>query len=206
MQQQPTIRPDLPAAPSTPWMIAPLLIWAVLPFIGAGDLDQAIVTSAHVSSGLRTLALAVTRIGDWEMLVSLTLLAAGWLIYRRRLPLAVLLLGSTLIARLLVEIQKLILARARPEQDNPFIVETSFAYPSGHAANSLVVFVMLALLLTGDERQRRIALAAAVIASLLIGCSRVLLGVHWPTDVIGGWSFGLFWVLLTLRIWRRRAA
>ena len=186
--------------------MAPLLVWAVLPFIGAADLDQAIVTAVHASSDIRWLVLAVTRIGDWEMLVSLTLLAAGWLIYRRRVPLAVLLLGSTLIARLLVAIQKLILARARPEQENPFVVETSFAYPSGHAANSMVVLVLLALLLTKGERQRWIAVAAAVFASLLIGCSRVLLGVHWPTDVIGGWCFGLFWLFLTVRFWRARAA
>jgi undecaprenyl-diphosphatase len=44
-----------------------------------------------------------------------------------------------------------------------------------------------------------VAAAAAVVLSLLIGTSRVMLGVHWPSDVIGGWAFGMLWVLLTLR-------
>jgi undecaprenyl-diphosphatase len=49
----------------------------------------------------------------------------------------------------------------------------------------------------------RPALVAAVLLSLLIGISRVMLGVHWPSDVIGGWAFGVFWVLLAYRPARR---
>jgi undecaprenyl-diphosphatase len=49
-------------------------------------------------------------------------------------------------------------------------------------------------------RWHRPATALAILLSFLIGISRVMLGVHWPSDVIGGWAFGLLWVLLTLRL------
>ena len=57
--------------------------------------------------------------------------------------------------------------------------------------------------MTAGTRWQHVAAGGAILLSLLIGISRVMLGVHWPSDVIGGWSFGLLWVLLTLRIARR---
>jgi undecaprenyl-diphosphatase len=58
----------------------------------------------------------------------------------------------------------------------------------------------MALALTAGTRWHRAAAAGAVLLSLLVGISRVMLGVHWPSDVIGGWAFGMLWVLLTLRL------
>lgn len=202
-QPAPPDPPIPPAATATVPLAALLFVWAGMLLLGGGGIDQAIITGAHLSEqpGL-TLALIVTRLGDWEILVALTFLAAGWLMYRRQMPTALFLLGSTLLARLLVGLQKAMLGRVRPEQDNPFVVEESFAFPSGHAANSLIVYLMLALLLTEDRAKRKLAMAAAILASLLIGLSRVLLGVHWPSDVVGGWAFGLFWLLLSVRLWR----
>jgi len=62
---------------------------------------------------------------------------------------------------------------------------------------------VLVLALTRDLRWHREAAIGAVLLSLLIGTSRVMLGVHWPSDVAGGWAFGLLWVLLTLRLAER---
>ena len=64
----------------------------------------------------------------------------------------------------------------------------------------MIFYLALALALTAGTRWHRPAAAAAVLLSLLIGTSRVMLGVHWPSDVVGGWAFGLLWVLLTLRL------
>jgi undecaprenyl-diphosphatase len=61
----------------------------------------------------------------------------------------------------------------------------------------MIFFLVLALALSPRE-WRRLSAAGAILLSLLIGTSRVMLGVHWPSDVIGGWSFGMLWVLLTL--------
>ena len=63
----------------------------------------------------------------------------------------------------------------------------------------MIFYLALALALTAPSRQRFAAASGAIMLSLLIGTSRVMLGVHWPSDVIGGWAFGILWVLLTLR-------
>jgi len=73
------------------------------------------------------------------------------------------------------------------------------SFPSGHANSSMIFYLAVALALTAGTRWERPAAAAAVLLSLLVGISRVMLGVHWPSDVIGGWAFGLLWVLLTLK-------
>ena len=78
------------------------------------------------------------------------------------------------------------------------VVKTS-SFPSGHAASSMIFYLSLALVLSAHSPRRFAVAAAAIVLSLLVGASRVMLGVHWPSDVIGGWAFGLLWVLLTLR-------
>jgi undecaprenyl-diphosphatase len=64
----------------------------------------------------------------------------------------------------------------------------------------MIFDLAMALALTAGTRWHRAAAAGAVLLSLLVGISRVMLGVHWPSDVIGGWAFGMLWVLLTLRL------
>ena len=67
----------------------------------------------------------------------------------------------------------------------------------------MVFYLALALVLTQGTRWRRPAALLAILLSLAIGTSRVMLGVHWPSDVVGGWAFGMLWVLLTLRLVER---
>jgi len=63
----------------------------------------------------------------------------------------------------------------------------------------MIFYLALALALTAGKPWHRAWAGAAIFLSLLIGTSRVMLGVHWPSDVIGGWAFGMLWVLLTLK-------
>jgi undecaprenyl-diphosphatase len=67
----------------------------------------------------------------------------------------------------------------------------------------MIFYLTLALVLARGTRWHRAAAAGAILLSLLIGTSRVMLGVHWPSDVIGGWAFGMLWVLLTLHLAER---
>jgi undecaprenyl-diphosphatase len=64
----------------------------------------------------------------------------------------------------------------------------------------MIFYLTLALVLTAGTRWHRAAVVGAILLSVLIGTSRVMLGVHWPSDVIGGWAFGMLWVLVTLRL------
>ena len=63
----------------------------------------------------------------------------------------------------------------------------------------MIFYLALALALTAHQRWHRLVAAAALALSFFVGLSRVMLGVHWPSDVIGGWAFGMLWVLLTLK-------
>ena len=113
---------------------------------------------------------------------------------------AIQLTGITLTGRLLVELLKDWTARVRPDAMGHLVPVDSLAFPSGHAANATLVWLCLALLLPRGARSRAFAVWAAVWLALAVGLSRIMLGVHWPSDVIGGWAFGLFWSLLLLRL------
>lgn len=97
--------------------------------------------------------------------------------------------------RLMVEGIKLVVHRARPSFDPHPVLTHSLSFPSAHAANSMIVFPALVLFLIRPHR-RAPAMVAAILASLLVGASRPLLGVHWPSDVVAGWAIGAAWLLL----------
>lgn len=189
----------------TPWAAAAVLfaIWLAMLLLGGTEPDRQLLISAY--AGDRPLmgpAIFLTRLGDWEVLVALTCFGCGWLLLRRQWRLAALLLGSTLAARLLVTLQKILFARVRPAETQHLVEVQTLSFPSGHSANSMVVYVLLAIFLIRDDGTRTIAVAAAILLSVLIGTSRVLLGVHWPSDVVGGWAFGLLWVIAVVQ-WAR---
>ena len=152
----------------------------------------------HRSPEVTTIMKGVTFFGG--ALVSLVIMTAAIVVvymrtreFRQPAFLAFCLIGALGLAPLI----KLIVQRARPEI-SPVIDVGGYAFPSGHATTSMIVFGALAFVLT-----RRLSWgtnvwiwAGAGIASFLIGFSRPYLGVHWPTDVVGGWTLGLLWLAL----------
>jgi undecaprenyl-diphosphatase len=180
-----------------------VLAWAVMLLFGGMDLDRGLLTILYAGDGrpeIATGARIMTELGGVLVLVPLTIAGAVMLLVRRRFRSAALLLGLTLSGRLLVELQKIQTARLRPEEHEHLVAVQTLAFPSGHAANSAMVYLSLAFLLTSTFPRRALAVWGAVWLVVLIGASRVVLGVHWPTDVIAGWAFGLFWTLLLLRL------
>jgi undecaprenyl-diphosphatase len=129
--------------------------------------------------------------GGGKILIAASLLGAFLLYLRSANRDALLLLFICLSGRLLVDLQKVTIARLRPETEHLVDLHT-MSFPSGHAANAAITCLALALLLSG----RPGVIAAALLFAIAIGTSRIMLGVHWPSDVIGGFAFGLFWVLL----------
>ena len=182
-------------------MLLPAVVWLAMLIGGAGPLDRAIYEAVY--AGRRPALLVVARVftflGEPTLLVGASVVLALWLWHRGRGRAGLALLAVTLTGRVLGEVQKYWIARARPDVEPHLVIVKTQSFPSGHATSSMVFYLTLALLLAGRSRWRREAIGAAIMLSLLIGTSRVMLGVHWPSDVIGGWSFGLLWVLLTLR-------
>ena len=141
----------------------------------------------------------LTWLGSFELLIPLALLATLYLAFRRKRRAALLLL-IVFMGRLLVELQKLIIDRARPGVDEHLEFVSSTSFPSGHAANAMITYIAIALLVPVRQRNRAISVGLGLALALQAGWSRVALGVHWPSDVIGGWAFGLFWIALCMRL------
>jgi membrane-associated phospholipid phosphatase len=102
---------------------------------------------------------------------------------------------------------KLLIARARPDLLEPVIVEHGFSFPSGHSALGMVAYGVLAVLVGRSRLPARARLAIIFALGVLvglIGISRVWLGVHYPTDVLAGWTAGgvivLVYAALTTRV------
>ena len=147
----------------------------------------------------------LTHLGGGFVLVPLALLVAAWLWWRGERRDALLLAATSLSGRAMVELMKLLVDRPRPSLEPFPVYVSSQSFPSGHAGNSMVTYLALALFAL-PERWRRSGLIAAGLLALAIGATRPVLGVHWPTDVIGGCAFGLLWVLLWSLVNRRERA
>lgn len=141
----------------------------------------------------------VTALGGSTVLTIVTVMVIGLLLIRR-LPLTALLVAAaTISGSTLVQAVKGHVDRARPTLVPHLIEVRGLSFPSGHSTNSAIVYLTLAGLAAQavpHRGTRNYLLAAAILLVGAIGCSRVYLGVHWPSDVLVGWSFGTLWALV----------
>ena len=185
-----------------------ILIFILAGLIGgpANGIDQAISTGAaklrSSMPAVARMAAGITLLGGMPFTMGAAVIASLYLLLRRQWPATLLLIAIVMGERLLVELLKDWIGRPRPELA---VLPSSLAYPSGHAANSMTAFLAVALIAT-SAKWRWAASVAALILSLMVGLSRIYLGVHWPTDVLGGWAFGLLVVGGALEIGRRSGA
>jgi undecaprenyl-diphosphatase len=183
-------------------LIALVAIWLAMLLWGRGPLDQAIYQSLYVGNHpvLVPIARGLTALGEPTILIAASFVVALilWLRGHRQLPLVF--IAITMFGRAVSELQKYLIARPRPDLETHLVVVKTSSFPSGHANSSMIFFLTLALVASAGTKWQRAAVAAAIVLSLLVGISRVMLGVHWPSDVIGGWALGMLWVLVTLRL------
>jgi undecaprenyl-diphosphatase len=180
-------------------------LWLAMLLLGGpgSAADAALLRAAH-HPGLVPAARLLTRLGDLSLLLPLALAAAAWLALRRSPRAGFVLLVLVLSGRMLVELQKAGFDRARPDPAGHLVAVQSMAFPSGHAAHSTIAWLGIALLAAGPRRRLPFILLALLLAAAT-GLTRVVLAVHWPSDVIGGWAFGAAWTLLLVRLAARAA-
>jgi undecaprenyl-diphosphatase len=160
--------------------------------------DVPVLTHVHATANpmLDQLALTLTPLGiGWGILPTLTILG-GMLIYQRRwrslLYLIVMPLGSALLNRAL----KLYFHRERPHLWEVFTPDLSYAFPSGHAMGSASL-VMVCLVLAWNTPWRWLVLPIGSLYLLLIGWTRIYLGMHYPSDILAGWLLTIAWATST---------
>ncbi len=172
-----------------------------------GAFDEAILLSLRVPTdhhdplGPRWLEQAagdVTALGSVTVLAIITFAAIGFLLADGKPRTALLVVASIGGGTLLSTLMKLGYGRPRPDLVPHAVEVYTASFPSGHALGAAVVFLTLGGLLSWSQPRRRIKiyiLSTAVVLTILVGVSRVYLGVHWPTDVLAGWTIGAAWAL-----------
>lgn len=152
-------------------------------------------------------AIDLTSLGGHTVLTLLVIIAVGGLLLDGRRIAARLLLGSTAGAMLLSAGLKQLIDRARPDVVEHLVHVSTPSFPSGHALLSASIYLTLAVILGQQYPKpvlRRYLLVVAATLTLLVGFSRVYLGVHWPTDVLAGWLVGSLWAWGCWRMARKQ--
>ncbi len=155
---------------------------------------------------LRQVMVDVTALGSVALLTIITTLAAGYLVAAKKPALAAFTVGAVAGGALISTLLKVVYARTRPDVVAHLVGTDSASFPSGHAMNSAVTFLTLAVLLGRAEKSvavRRYLISMAIGLTLVIGFSRLYLGVHWPTDVAAGWIVGGLWAA-GCSLWAKR--
>lgn len=140
----------------------------------------------------------LTALGGIAVLVLVTLAVAGYLAMRRKYHALMLLVVATLGGLLLSTALKHVIDRERPALVEHRSHVATQSFPSGHAMLSAVVYLTLGALLSrlvSGWKLKAYFIAIAMLLTFLVGVSRVFVGVHWPTDVLAGWSLGLAWAI-----------
>ena len=151
----------------------------------------------------------VTSLGGTAVLVMLTCAAVGYLLLTRRWGAAVLVTISVVGGTLISSGLKAMFDRPRPDLVPHAVEVTSASFPSGHAMLAMITYLTLGAVLAEVQTKHRYKayiLAWALLLSVLVGLTRVYLGVHWPTDVLAGWCIGAAWALPCgfIALWLRR--
>lgn len=196
--------------------VAALLLALLFAYVGSevieGDTRSLDLYLLHAAKVLRAthpwLAEVARDLSGLGSTVVLTLLTAATVIYLALFSsrtTAFIVATSVITGAILVSILKAGFGRLRPDLAFAELAAPGMSFPSGHATMSATVFLTLGVLIASTRsrlKERAYILTVGTLATVLVGVSRVLLGVHWTTDVVGGWTFGVAWALLWLLLVR----
>jgi undecaprenyl-diphosphatase len=141
----------------------------------------------------------ITSLGGVALIVLITGSVVGFLALDRKYGAMWFVLGATSSGFALSAALKALFRRPRPEVVPHLMKAYTSSFPSGHSMMSAVVYLTLGVLLARLVRRRRLKfyfISLAVLLTVLVGVTRVYMGVHYPTDVLAGWTVGLVWAVL----------
>lgn len=148
---------------------------------------------------VKNVSLDITALGSAPVLTLITLMICGYLLLERRIAAAGLILFASISGTILNQVLKGYVGRERPSVV-PHLAEISnSSFPSGHSMLSSIIYLTLAVLLVQTVKTRTTKMyliGLAFFLMFLVGLTRVILGVHYPTDVLAGWTAGTAWALL----------
>jgi undecaprenyl-diphosphatase len=169
-----------------------------------GDVSPVDSAILHAVMRMRTpwltsTAIDVTALGSITLVVLFSVFTLVVLLVLRDRLGALQLLAASVGAGILTLVTKDIIERTRPEQTQQLIVVSGFSYPSGHSLSTCALYLTIAIIASRYIRhlgaKAAIFLAVSAVV-LMVGASRVYLGVHYATDVVSGISLGAAWALL----------
>lgn len=198
-----------------------LLLWGFLALaseVMEGDtkaVDTAILTALRKTDDpsrpigprwLENVLLDLTAIGGPTVLSLVVVSVIGFLVLQTRYRTAIVVGATAASGEIANVVLKTLFVRPRPDVVPHLRDVTSTSFPSGHAMESAIIYLTLGAMLM-QLAERRITkiycIGMAVFVTLVVGISRVYLGVHYPTDVVAGWMFGFFWASLCWIIAKR---
>tara|TARA_R110002072_G_scaffold284006_1_gene447791 strand:- start:11936 stop:12664 length:729 start_codon:yes stop_codon:yes gene_type:complete len=147
----------------------------------------------------------VTAMGSVAALSIFTVTMAGYLYLKKQAWVALFVALAIVSGTAVSTLMKSGFDRPRPELVPHETQIYTKSFPSGHSAMSSLVFLTLGAVMARAERDRKtkvFLIAVPVVLSLLVGVSRVYMGVHWPTDVLAGWLFGTTWAAASWLLFR----
>ncbi|WP_394223206.1 phosphatase PAP2 family protein [Alteromonas gracilis] len=145
----------------------------------------------------------ITGLGGVGILTFFTLASAVYMLLIKKPKMALFIVVAIVSGTLLSFALKYGFDRPRPDLVPHGSYVYTHSFPSGHSLMSALVYFTLATLLSRVEKRKRVKIFLLSMAALLtvsIGISRVYLGVHWPSDVLAGWTVGVFWSILSLMV------
>ena len=190
-----------------PAALARLLLGILLPLLIVGALGDDVLEQqrfafespfmlwlhAHSTPVLDRLAVILAYVGGYQVIAPVSAVLT-FILWKRSYLSARFFVVAVLGAALLNGVMKFAFHRPRPELWPRLIQESGASFPSGHSMYS-AAFVTALILLAWNSRFRWLALTLGTLFTLIVGWSRVDLGVHYPTDVLAGWLTGVAWVL-----------
>ncbi len=150
-----------------------------------------------------------TYLANWEIVASLSIVILALMILARKVRAAWFFVLALLASQLSSSLLKHLLERNRPDPVNALIEQGGYSFPSGHALGAFVFYGIIGYFLyffAARQYQKIAAVLSSLAIILLIGISRLYLGVHWLSDVIAGWLMGAAILLVFIVFFERRKA